>query len=181
MSLGFKDTKRAVVEAMKKATEKRERIFFAASGNEGGNEPERFPANHEGAISVRGTDHHGVFVYDSPPQVADSGSIRFGTLAKDVPCECGDLVPRTRSGCSIATPILAGILATVMQYVYHLRRPDLHEALRRKDFILQVMFDICDFERENRRFVAPWLFFERDEKGRATLIENALHKLPRIS
>lgn len=90
---------------------------------------------------------------------------------------------RTLSGSSIATPILVGVLATVMEYIHNMNDPDLIEALKRKEFIEQLLCMILPEETEDSffRHVAPWSFFEKDEFIRRAYIVSASGKLRRVS
>ena len=114
MSFGFKNDVKAIQEAINDAEKKRKSqiLFFAAANNSGENEPEMFPARSEAVISVRGTDHMGEMVplYD-PPNWAHKGGNQFCTLAKEVPC---GFYQEKKSGCSVATPIMAAIAAAVI-------------------------------------------------------------------
>jgi hypothetical protein len=91
-------------------------LFFAAAANDGGNQMEMFPARHQSVCSVRATDHHGKFSpFNPPPSLFEANVI--GTLGEQVTgaglCGSRDVI---RTGTSVATPIAAGIAATLLGY-----------------------------------------------------------------
>ncbi|KAK3987551.1 hypothetical protein QBC44DRAFT_245552 [Cladorrhinum sp. PSN332] len=93
-------------------------LFLAAAANEGGNQPEMFPAKHPYVISMRGTDDKGWLQrFNPPPDYA--GVSCFMTLGQDVP---GAALNRhgggevCKSGTSVSTPIAAGIAAMLLGY-----------------------------------------------------------------
>ncbi|RYO99982.1 hypothetical protein DL766_000358 [Monosporascus sp. MC13-8B] len=117
MSFGFREAipsiERAIFDAQLR--ESRPVLFFAAAANNGSNERELFPAYLHEVISVRGTDSLGSFVgaYDPPPMRMNEGLPLCGTLGQNVPYALGE----SGSGCSVATPIMAGMVAMIMQWV----------------------------------------------------------------
>lgn len=92
-------------------------LFFAAAANEGGNQPEMFPANHPGVISVRGTDDRGWLQRFNPPK-GYAGLDCVMTLGQDVPGAglSGGPPEVVKSGTSVSTSIAAGIAAMAMGY-----------------------------------------------------------------
>jgi subtilisin family serine protease len=97
-------------------------LFFAAAANEGGNQPEMFPANHAQVISVRGTDDKGWLARFNPPR-GSTGIDGVMTLGQDVPGAALSKDAATtgegevcRSGTSVSTPIAAGIAARLLCY-----------------------------------------------------------------
>lgn len=162
---------------------KSEVVFFAAANNDGFNSEEMFPASLETVISVRGTDHTGAFInkFNPIPRPQKARGLLYGTLGQNVPYDIGDNSAQM-SGCSVATPILAGIVATIVQYTNYTVGMDAETRTRllTKDGILQVLEHISvgdDFGR--RRYVAPWLFFKGKEEERLATIRHALSKLER--
>ncbi|KAK1830614.1 hypothetical protein QBC39DRAFT_383096 [Podospora conica] len=103
-------------------------LFFAAAANEGGNQPEMFPASHPHVISIRGTDDKGWLQRFNPPR-GYTGINCFMTLGQDVP---GAGLSRDggrevyKSGTSVSTPIAAGIAGMLLSYA-RLYRDDLRE------------------------------------------------------
>jgi hypothetical protein len=93
-------------------------LFFAAAANEGGNQPEMFPARHLHVISIRGTDDKGWLQRFNPP--ADYAGFKcFMTLGQDVPRASLSKDRGTdvcKSGTSVSRPIAAGIAAMLLSY-----------------------------------------------------------------
>ena len=125
MSFGFPEEpsvggRHPISSAIYNAVAKRDGkiIFFAAAANEGGNKREMFPAQHSEVISIRATDHQGIFQDFNPPLDFQTAPA-FGTLGKDVPgawlnTDDGEVC---KTGTSIATSIAAGTAATILGYV----------------------------------------------------------------
>ena len=107
-------------------------LFFAAAANEGGNQPEMFPARHPQVISIRGTDDKGWLQRFNPPP-GYAGFDCFMTLGQDVPG--AGLSSRDggmevcKSGTSVSTPIAAGIAAMLLGYA-RLHQTQLQDMLR---------------------------------------------------
>ncbi len=185
MSFGFKTRIPSVEKVirdtiMKRRDEKKDILFFAAANNDGLNEKEMFPASDSNVISVRGTDHSGAFLqkYNPDPWPNKQGMPRFGTLAENVCYDCADR-SSIKSGCSFATPILAGLVATVIHYVEHKGDMSLQRHMRTRDGILQVMDHMAYSNDRGYKYLAPWKFFERSDEERIALIRNALAALQR--
>jgi hypothetical protein len=184
MSFGFPKAVDSIAAAMAKVIEERKKknseiLFFAAANNDGSNSEEMFPASLETVISVRGTDHTGLFLkkFNPEPWPQKKGTPLYGTLGEKVPYDIGE--PNFRmSGCSVATPILAGITAMIIQYVNCAANGDrrVFGRLRTKEGVLQVLHHIS-IDDNNRRYVAPWKFFRMSEKDRLALIRHALAEL----
>ncbi|KAL7936124.1 subtilisin-like protein [Trichoderma chlorosporum] len=119
MSFGYQEEQEAINEAINKAIYHRhnQALLFAAAANYGGNQREMFPARHDQVLSVRATNHHGAFSHFNPPADRLETHV-FGTLGTNVPgsglSTCDEQVYKT--GTSIATPIAAGIAATILGY-----------------------------------------------------------------
>lgn len=191
MSFGF-NTQITAIEKMigdvigKRRNEGRDILFFAAANNDGLNSAEMFPASDLNVISVRGTDHTGAPLqeYNPSPWPQKAAHSRFGTLGKNVPYDCADKSSQ-KSGCSVATPILAGIMATIIQYVGYVAASNkrLQKRVRTRDGIQQVMGHMADSVPGNScyKYVSPWKFFQRSDEERIALIVNALAELQRIA
>lgn len=185
MSFGFGSESPVVKEAIVKAEMKRHDriIFFAASNNDGLNEPELFPAWLESVISVRGTLHDGEFKqkYNPTSWGHETGLPQYGTLAVDVRCAwtTDDL---DKSGCSFATPIMAAIAAIAISYVgtYDQNFDSSHKDLvRTRRGILSVFLEMTapyHGDRADRRYLAPWFLFNQGSP--IDLLRNALRKVP---
>jgi hypothetical protein len=184
MSFGFPRRESSIRDAIHDAiVEKRNRnkeiVFFAAANNDGSNSKELFPASHESVISVRGTDYTGAFVNKYNPEAwPENKGPLYGTLGDSVPFDIGDPACKI-SGCSIATPILAGITAMIIQYVNYVANGDARTCARiqTRAGVLRVLYYIAIPKSEDRRYVAPWEFFERNEEDRLVLIKHALAEL----
>jgi hypothetical protein len=179
MSFGFEKDIVLIQNAITKAESERmgKILFFAAANNGGLNEPERFPARSEAVISVRGTDHTGatVMLYN-PPNWAHKAGDQFCTLAKDVPC---GFFPN-KSGCSVATPIMAAIAATVIASVERESSftQSERDAVRTRRGMLSVFRDMATFQNRamERLYVAPWQLAENPRPF--FLIGHALSIIP---
>lgn len=189
MSFGFplivREIEKAVAEVNSKRRDNNESeiVFFAAANNDGSNSKELFPASLETVISVRGTDHTGAFInkFSPNPWPQKERSIQYGTLGQHVPYDIGNPLNHM-SGCSVATPILAGIAATIIQHVNSIGGADARTSmrLRTKEGVLQVLKHISEKEVSgHRRYVAPWAFFGWSEEERRATIVHALAELER--
>ncbi|KAL7810618.1 serine protease [Trichoderma gracile] len=187
MSFGFPFKVREIENAIADANRGRrdsgqsEVVFFAAANNDGANSEELFPASHETVISVRGTDHTGAFInkFSPKPRPQKAGGLLYGTLGQNVPYYIGDAGVQT-SGCSVATPIMASIVATIMQYVKLTGSlgEETRARLQTREGVVQLLEHISEKEDAgNRRYVAPWMFFRWNDTERVAAIVYALSKL----
>lgn len=123
MSFGFAEVNRAIRNAISTSVTDRQGsvVFFAAAANNGSNQQEMFPASDVNVISVRGTDYNGIFIgaYNPPPHPRKEGQPVYGTLGQNVPYTAEKMA----SGCSIATPIMVGMVAMVMQWMHYSTAP----------------------------------------------------------
>jgi hypothetical protein len=147
-----------------------------------------FPAFSESVISVRGTRHDGSFVQQFNPETWShkAGTNLYGTISQDIPCDwtAGRL---TKSGCSVATPIVAAIAAMIIWYVGNKKESflgleNVQEVIRTRRGILAVFSVMTEGQRQSsiyHRYLAPWqLFSESDMKDARTTISYTLQKLP---
>lgn len=188
MSFGFPGIVSEIGDAVadvnkgRRNNKKSEIVFFAAANNDGSNSKELFPASLETVISVRGTDYTGSFIrkFSPPPWPRKKGSLLYGTLGQDVPYNIGDAAFHM-SGCSVATPILAGITAMIIQYVNYTAGGDsrMGTRLRTKEGVLQVLYHISEEDSGDQRYVAPWKFFGWEKEQRLAAITYALAELER--
>ncbi|KAH7009795.1 peptidase S8/S53 domain-containing protein [Ilyonectria destructans] len=185
MSFGFSDEVTSIREAITEAQRIKESriLFFAAANNNGLNGPELFPAFFESVIAVRGTSHDGTFMPQYTPKMwAHKHEVQYGTLAIDVPCGWVDNT-LTKSGCSVATPIMVAIAAALISFVEHedslLRQRDL---IRTRRGMLSVFNHMADGQpdRNQRVYLAPWQLFKDNQPPRS-LVEYALSLLPQIT
>ncbi|KAL7819526.1 serine protease [Trichoderma aethiopicum] len=189
MSFGFpfkvREIENAIVDANRGRRDagESEVVFFAAANNDGANSEELFPASHETVISVRGTDHTGAFInkFSPKPRPQKAGGLLYGTLGQNVPYDIGDAGVQA-SGCSVATPIMASIVATIMQYVKYTGSlgEETGARLQTREGVVQLLEHISEREDSgNRRYVAPWMFFRWNDTERVAAIVYALSKLER--
>ncbi|KAL1617277.1 hypothetical protein SLS56_011048 [Neofusicoccum ribis] len=186
VSFGFPNEMDSIRQAIHAVEVERKHslIFFAAAANDGSNTAELFPAFMDSVISVRGTDTSGDFIplYDPEVPRYNHGKQVYGTLGQDVPCGWPDDYPSMLlSGCSVATPIAAGIAAMIMQCAAS--RPDQfserdQRRIRTRRGITEIFYDIS-VERGNERFyVAPWKLFMNSGELRVKPIGAAIERLP---
>ncbi|RKK64379.1 hypothetical protein BFJ69_g16745 [Fusarium oxysporum] len=189
LSFGFADSAPGIEEAITYAeTLKGGKIlFFAAANNQGLNQMEMFPALCESVIPVRGTRHDGSFIQTYNPNTWPHrrGAELYGTISEDVPCDwiCGQLV---KSGCSVATPIVASIAAMIIRFVICRMASfgnvvNFQELIRTRRGMLSVFTLMTQDQEQLRRYLAPWqLFKECDTSGMGTVhtIGYALLRLP---
>ena len=174
----------ADVNKARRDSNRGESVFSAAANNEGAKATELFPASLPTVISVRGTDHVGSFIkqYNPPPRLQNQRSFLYGTLGRYVPYDFGDPLLQV-SGCSAATPILAGIAAMVMQYV-NLKTDDttMRTNLWSKDGMLQTLYHMSIKDSGTLRYVTPWKLFRlKDDKAVFATIMHALAEIePRL-
>lgn len=189
LSFGFVQSASCIEEAIADAEKVKggEILFFAAANNQGRNEKEMFPARCESVISVRGTSHDGSFIprYNPDTWSENQGAMLYGTISENVPCEwtCGQLV---RSGCSVATPIVAAIAAMIIWFVSCqketlLDNEDFQRLIRTRKGMLSVFSVMTEDQGPStRRYLAPWQLFEVDDLMRKVYsIGHALTRLPR--
>jgi hypothetical protein len=147
-----------------------------------------FPASDEFVISVRGTDNQGDFVgaYDPPAIFTNEGLPLYGTLGHNVPYTPG----KTASGCSVATPIMVGTVAIVMQWMRYSRASspspfpdkDVHddEVLRKLQTTngVRTVLKMEGVNRGNSRYYFHiWRLFEGDGKRCPVIIAGHMSRL----
>ncbi|PTB65485.1 subtilisin-like protein [Trichoderma citrinoviride] len=189
MSFGFSEeplvnTMAVISNAIHKAIHQRngQVLFFAAAANDGGNQREAFPARHNEVISIRATDYQGAFQHFNPAADALETHI-FGTLGTDVPGVW--LSPHEegicKTGTSIATPIVAGIAATILGYarlgiVSNRFDEDAHmERLWTKRGMSLVLMKLAREMGQRRFYIYPQEFYSgMNEKQRDALLLEAM-------
>ncbi|EFW99908.1 ankyrin unc44 [Grosmannia clavigera kw1407] len=179
MSFGFRKEVASIKKAIRKANfDNNSIVFFAAAANQGSNEPEMFPASLSEVISVRGTDHYGTFVgaYNPPPVSTNSGLPLFGTLGQDVPTFASS---GSSNGCSVATPIMAGMVAMVMQWIAE-KSADKRalQLLRTPDGVHVFLKKAASVDKgNNRRYVHVWDLFANGGENCVKKVESAMSEL----
>lgn len=179
MSFGFRQESPPIREAIGRAFLDRNSsiVFFAAAANNGANERELFPAYLHPVISVRGTDNQGAFVnaYDPPPVPMNEGLPLYGTLGENVPYTSTE----TSSGCSVATPIMAGMVAMVMQWVAcNAASKRAQEKLRTPAGVLELLKSTAVNKGNHRYYAHIWDLFENEGRNCVQLVEAAMLRLP---
>jgi hypothetical protein len=185
MSFGFATRQDAIAKAIDQASIARQRkiVFFAAAANDGANKAELFPAYLSSVISVRGTNHYGSFVdsYNPPPVATNVSSALFGTLGLDVQYDFPSL--DTKSGCSIATPIMAAMVSLVLQLGDSCKMEDESLAkLHTLEGVQMLLRDIAVDQGNNRYFVHLRSLFDGRpnwQRNWVKRIEVAMDKLPK--
>lgn len=167
MSFGFRDIVPCIENAVQDAHRRKlsRILFFAAANNQGLNKIELFPASSKLTISVRGTNHDGAFITEFNPPAYDPSAIAYGTISEKVPCDWtrGTLV---KSGCSVATPIVVAIAATIIQFVsFNKTDFDADDAARiREQAGMLSVFELMTAKQEkinyHRRYLSPWQLFD---------------------
>ena len=188
LSFGFAESAACIEEAIIDAEKlKRGKIlFFAAANNQGRNQKEMFPARCESVISVRGTSHDGSFIprYNPDTWSESQGATLYGTISENVPCDwtCGQLV---KSGCSVATPIVAAIASMIIWFVScqketFVDNEDFQRLIRTRKGMLSVFRAMTeDQDPSTRRYLATWQLFESDNLMRK--VHTIGHGLTRLS
>lgn len=186
MSFGFPEEVETIRDAIYRAEAERNYsiVFFAAAANDGSNTTEMFPAFMNSVISIRGADPAGDFIplYDPETPAFNRGKYVYGTLGQDIPCGWPDEHPSMlMSGCSIATPMAAGIAALIMQCVAS--APDrfgerYQRKIRSTRGISEVLYDMSVDQGRNRFYVAPWKLFMNNGDPKLNSIGAALDRLP---
>lgn len=189
LSFGFAKSAPCIEEAIAYAEKLKggKVLFFAAANNQGLNQMEMFPALCESVIPIRGTRHDGSFIpaYNPTTWSHRRGTELYGTISEDVPCDwvTGQLV---KSGCSVATPIVASIAAMIIWFVSCRTASfgnvvNVQELIRTRRGMLSVFSLMTQDQEQLRRYLAPWqLFKEGDTSGMGTVhtIGHALLRLP---
>jgi hypothetical protein len=182
LSFGFRKRIDCIEQAITQAKNKSgiSPIFLAAAANEGSNTGEMFPASLDVVISVRGTDASGKFEsrYDPDTESDNTSQRLYGTLGKQVFCgwpEDPAKLDMWMSGCSVATPILAAIVALILQSVdfseYSFTTEERLKFRSRKG-MMKVMEKISVKKENNRWYVSFWKLFDETGKVKlSTLVE----------
>lgn len=156
-----------IEEAIRNATFQAPRIIFAAASNNGKNDPRAFPANCEQVICVHASEGNGEDGAINPE--AESG-FNFMTLGMGIELmervlQPGKKFPKyrkvIRSGTSFATPIAAGIAATVLDLASRVEAINgrTNKKLRRREGMekmLRMMSTPKSNDRGQLHYMAPW-------------------------
>ena len=166
MALGFESAPKAIEKAIESAFSKRRTIFIAATSNEGFKKKVFYPARwHNLVLPVFSTNKTGQRLPTNPaiprrmdPYATFGEDVASATLSTDTQ------YLTVKSGASVATTIMAGIVACILEYV-RLRtdldpennRPldDTYQKIHSLNGIKSVLYMMAE-TGENNCFVAPW-------------------------
>ena len=154
MSFGLSEWDSQVNNAIQEAT--KHTVLFAAASNGGGNGRRTFPATHSGVFCIHASDGNGNDYGGMNPST-ESFSDSWTTLGVTIPFDDQSVC---KSGTSYATPIAAGTIANVFDYLDCLREqgklPDQKYChLRSSDGVGRILWHMSK-ERQGFRYVAPW-------------------------
>ncbi|KAI0523944.1 hypothetical protein F5B22DRAFT_423458 [Xylaria bambusicola] len=160
----------AIVDCKDKA------IIFASASNYGLNDPRTYPARDDRVICVHALDGLGGLDSINPATEAKSN---YGTLGLGIKlnwqgkAEC-------RSGTSYATPILAAISATLLDWLhYHSENtqstlsPAQYTYLKRTARMREVFENHMSENRGDLLYIAPWIFFKSNGLSKMEAIVSA--------
>ncbi|KAG9253124.1 uncharacterized protein F5Z01DRAFT_689257 [Emericellopsis atlantica] len=128
MSFGIREDHEPINTAISNAVNKRT-LLFAAASNDGANLGRAFPAQHRSVFCIHSTDGNGNPSQFNP--TASETDVNFSLLGEDVSShwpagiDGHDQTVRVMTGTSVATPIAAGLAASVLSFV---RQQDQHIA-----------------------------------------------------
>lgn len=186
MSFGFVDEVDSIETALKYAYAKNILVFAAAS-NSGGNSQPLWPARSSSVIGVLASTGLGNKYHGNPTRSshADNFSV-LGTAVESWWPEHMGQDRKISSGTSCATPIMAGIAATVMAVLRQPKRVEKmsqakinkRSRLGSADGMRKVLREMVIGERDGYDYVVPWKFLRDDGyESPTTLADNILQLL----
>ena len=146
-------------------------LLFAAASNGGGNKKRAYPARFEGVFCINSCDGEGNKSRFNPNTIKDEKN--FSILGEHVesawPADLGTGNTSRRSGTSYATPIAAGLAASVIEFLgQNLKIPD---AARKVEIMedlqtyygMKKVLSLMAHERDGYDYLCPWYeLFRRD-------------------
>ncbi|KAL8732289.1 MAG: hypothetical protein Q9166_002861 [cf. Caloplaca sp. 2 TL-2023] len=167
LSFGWPQYHQAVADAIDHAT-MHSVLICAAASNGGANDDVAFPANFEPVICVHSTNEQGKpsNFTPNPHQTVTNFAVLGENVRSAWPArEHG----KSQSGTSTATPILAAVMALILEFVDQKPRktPDEKRLLRRDHRVMRKVLLAMSDEVEGYRYVRPWkLMSSNVDRGR---------------
>ena len=192
MSFGFPRYEARLQPILKAIRAARENnvLFFAAAGNDGGNQGIFWPAklHEEGdVICINSSDSDGNASNFNPTTGSNN---RICTLGEALPsCELNDRKEIVyRSGTSFATPIAVATAAIVLGLADAVSSEDappdfdwLRERLRTKAGMEKILCTMCVLADQKRRmgysYITPWFFLNVEKQSRMHVLANELRSM----
>lgn len=190
MSFGLRGPVDGVRGAVAKAHGKG-KIMFAAASNNGGNSGRAYPADDLDVICVHSTDGEGNKSGFSPSPHEDA--LNFSILGEEVESswpqgvdDHGEIV-RQMSGTSVATPIVAGIAATVLAFARNFQGDDggsarhkrLMKHLKSPRGMIAILKLMVEKKRDGYDYITPWWLFKLFRESER-IYENICERLEEI-
>lgn len=152
-------------------------LLFAAASNGGGNHGRAFPARLPNVFCIHATDAFGNGSNFNPTALAEDGN--YSIIGQDL---LAADPAQTVSGTSYATPIAAGLAATLLEFLkqkWHPRDEDkvrtLHEL--QEYHVMAKVFKMIAQRRHSYDYLCPWrdLFdLDRNDEDVCSMIAKAL-------
>jgi hypothetical protein len=180
MSFGFR-TRIAVLQASIEAAFAKRVIIFAATSNGGANENEAYPASESDMVlGINSSTAWGVWSKFSPQPVKRSEN--FFTLGEGVqsswPTHLNQGLNQRKSGTSFATPIAAGMAATMLYYArMTITDQEQLKELRSCGRMRILMKSMSQTQNVICSYLRPWKLWEEEEKDLKKHIRKILKKL----
>jgi subtilisin family serine protease len=167
MSFGIDRDHVAMQDQIREAYHK-DIIMFAAASNRGHNYPVPFPARRSEVLCIYATDGKG-YPYNGNPSL-ETADCHFATLGVAVKSAWPEhLLPdhpsdrsgeRRMTGTSLATPIVAGIAAYILDFA-HVQEidDDSYRMLRSRDGMKKIFSQLLVTKNDGLDYIHPWKLF----------------------
>ncbi|KAF3480194.1 intracellular serine protease [Arthroderma uncinatum] len=161
MSFGIRENDADMENAISEAA-KKDILLFAAASNDGLFHKRTFPAaNYKEVFGIHSMDSNGVSSKFNPKPYRTAFNLT--SLGEDVVSDWPSGVARARSGSSIATPIIAGFVASVLAFVQQqetslLGKPSILSWLKRPHGMEELLKELV-VRKDNYDMLSPWKFF----------------------
>ncbi|KAL8902272.1 MAG: hypothetical protein Q9207_004808 [Kuettlingeria erythrocarpa] len=165
MSFGWPEKHAVVADAIDHAT-RGNVLICAAASNDGANAGVAFPANFPPVICIHSTNEHGKPSKFTPAPLPFAPN--FAVLGENVEAAWpGRAKGHSQSGTSTATPILAAVMALILEFVDQKPRKTAEEKRLRDHRVMTKVLDAMSDQVEGYRYVRPWkLMSSKVERGR---------------